>query len=118
MAVGAVVLEAEVADGATAASASAATAAASAALASLKGHIEVWHKDSSMKGGAMIEGVVTGRDGARAVAAMGAIGVRFNSRKSYYAWSAAAARRHQLDPADLLMLRLCLQGLSFLMLAS
>tara|TARA_B110001452_G_scaffold229222_1_gene205008 strand:+ start:313 stop:432 length:120 start_codon:yes stop_codon:yes gene_type:complete len=31
------------------------------------------------------------------VAAMGAIGVRFNAKKSYYAWSTTAAERHGLE---------------------
>ena len=66
-AVGAVVLEAEEVIGAAEASTPGTAAAASAALASLKCHVEVWHKDSSMRGGAMVEGVVTGSDGACAV---------------------------------------------------
>ena len=35
------------------------------------------------------------------VAAMGAIGVRFNARKSYYTWSGAAARAAGREPTEL-----------------
>eukprot|EP00964_Phaeocystis_antarctica_P097906 scaffold63972_cov36-Phaeocystis_antarctica.AAC.1 len=34
------------------------------------------------------------------VTAMGAIGVRFNARKSYYLWSAAAAKEAGRDPTE------------------